>query len=78
MKAIYEITFKARVKSSAAFQKIHDSLKKHNIKYWTYDLQRLILVIRSEFRDTRLIEKELGSTGMPFSFVKIEQLSITL
>ncbi|CAG4997476.1 hypothetical protein DYBT9275_01783 [Dyadobacter sp. CECT 9275] len=76
MRTIYQISFRTSLKGGTAFQTIHDALKKLNISHWTYDIQRLLLVLRSDFPDFTQIQKALYTTGLSCSFIKVEELRL--
>jgi tRNA G26 N,N-dimethylase Trm1 len=59
-----------------AIQRLHDCLKKLNVKHWTYDFQDLLLTLRSELPDFQRIQAALKLEGYKCDFVKLESLSI--
>jgi len=55
-----------------SFQKLHDCLKKLNVKHWAYDFKEFLLSMRSELEDFRRIQAELRSAGFKCDFIKME------
>lgn len=78
MASIYQISFRTKLKTSVAFQKLHDCLKRLNVKHWTYDFHDLLLTLRSEFPDFKRIQSALQQAGYKCDFVKLENLNATV
>jgi tRNA G26 N,N-dimethylase Trm1 len=76
MKAVYQISFRTKLQNSLAIQRLHDCLKKLNVKYWTYDFQKLLLTLRSEFPDFQRIQHALRLEGYKCDFIKLENLEV--
>ncbi|MCF2446541.1 hypothetical protein L0657_21470 [Dyadobacter sp. CY345] len=74
MKPIYQISFRTKLTDTLSFQRLHDCLKKLNVKHWAYDFKELLLSLRSELEDFRRIQSELRSAGFKCDFVKMENL----
>jgi tRNA G26 N,N-dimethylase Trm1 len=74
MRTIYQISFRAKLKDGISFQRLHDCLKKLNVKHWAYDFQNLLLSLRSEFPDFITIQSALRSAGFRCDFVKMEHV----
>ncbi len=74
MGTIYQISFRTRLRNSVAIQKLHDCLKKLDVKHWTYDFQELLLTLRSELPDFRRIQTALHLAGYKCDFIKLENL----
>ena len=74
--SIYQISFQTRIGNVNSMQKLHDCLKKLNIKHWSYDFQDLILTLRSEVTDFQRIEKILNLAGYHSKFLKLEHLNV--
>ena len=74
MSTIYKISFRAKLKDGLSFQRLHDCLKKLNVKHWAYDFKEFLLSLRSELEDFRRIQSELRSAGFKCDFIKMENL----
>lgn len=74
MKPIYQISFRTKLTDTLSFQRLHDCLKKLNVKHWAYDFKELLLSLRSELEDFRRIQAELRSAGFKCDFIKMENL----
>ncbi|WP_149243933.1 hypothetical protein [Dyadobacter sp. 32] len=74
MALIYQISFRTRLRNSVAIQKLHDCLKKLDVKHWTYDFQELLLTLRSELPDFKRIQTALQLAGYKCDFIKLENL----
>jgi len=75
MKSIYKISFRTKVKNSRSFQKLHDCLKRLNVKHWAYDFQELLLTLTSDLPDFKRIQAALQSAGYICHFIKLENLN---
>ena len=74
MKPIYQISFRTKLPDVLSFQKLHDCLKKLNVKHWAYDFKEFLLSLRSELEDFRKIQSELRSAGFKCDFIKMENM----
>lgn len=74
MSTVYKISFRAKLKDGLSFQRLHDCLKKLNVKHWAYDFQNLLLSLQSELPDFRSIQAALRSAGFRCDFVKMENV----
>lgn len=76
MKPTYQISFRTKLPDVLSFQRLHDCLKKLNVKHWAYDFKDLLLSMRSELADFRSIQSALSSAGFRCDFIKMENLEI--
>jgi len=76
MNSTYQISFRTKLRNSIAIQRLHDCLKKLNVKHWTYDFQDLLLTLRSDFPDFLRIQTALRIAGYKCDFIKLENLSV--
>lgn len=74
MSTIYQISFRAKLKDGISFQRLHDCLKKLNVKHWAYDFQNFLLSLQSELSDFVSIQSALSSAGFRCDFVKMENV----
>jgi hypothetical protein len=74
MSTIYQISFRAKVKDGTSFQRLHDCLKKLNVKHWAYDFQNFLLSLQSELSDFISIQSALNSAGFRCDFIKMENI----
>lgn len=74
MSTTYKISFRAKLKDALSLQKLHDCLKKLNVKHWAYDFQNLLLSLQSDLPDFRSIQSALRSAGFRCDFVKMENV----
>jgi hypothetical protein len=74
--SIYQISFQTRIGNVQRFQKLHDCLKKLDIKHWSYDFQDFILTLRSEVTDFKYIENILNLAGYRSKFLKLENYQV--
>jgi hypothetical protein len=74
MNTIYQISFRAKLKDGISFQRLHDCLKKLNVKHWAYDFQNFLLSLQSELSDFIRIQSALNSAGFRCDFVKMENV----
>jgi tRNA G26 N,N-dimethylase Trm1 len=74
MKPTYQISFRTKLPDVLSFQRLHDVLKKLNVKHWAYDFKDLLLSMRSELADFRSIQSALRSAGFRCDFIKMENL----
>jgi len=74
MSTIYQISFRTKLTNALSFQRLHDCLKRLNVKHWAYDVKDLLLSLRSELTDFRSIQSELRSAGFRCDFIKMENI----
>lgn len=72
MNSIYKISFRAKLKNSRSFQRLHDCLKQLNVKHWAYDFQEFMLTLTSDLPDFKRIQTALQFAGCSCDFIKME------
>jgi len=75
MNSTYKISFRTKLKNSKSFQRLHDCLKRLDVKHWAYDFQNLMLTLTSDLPDFKRIQTALQFAGYSCDFIKMENLN---